>query len=179
MKFFGFDDDYVRRLRERDPETERHFFSYFSGLLRIMLSRRLSPDILEDVVQDVLYRTLTGIYAGKLRQGGALGAYVKSVADNVVKEGFRKEGRTDQLDDDIDPPSPDDATALAMDNELKVRVRAALAKLDAREAAILKAFFLDEEDKDTICRRYDITRDYLRVVLHRALKHFRDKFDKN
>ncbi|HEY0143078.1 MAG TPA: sigma-70 family RNA polymerase sigma factor [Thermoanaerobaculia bacterium] len=169
----------MRRLRERDPETERHFTAYFSDVLRLKWGRRLSRETVEDTRQESFRRTLAIIYRGELREGNRLGAYVNSVAENVVKEGFRKDGRTEPLGPNFDPVSQDDSARLAEQNETQRRVRRTLDKLDQREAAILKAVWIDEDDKDEICRRFGITRDYLRVVLHRAKQHFRDELGEN
>jgi RNA polymerase sigma-70 factor (ECF subfamily) len=38
---------------------------------------------------------------------------------------------------------------------------------------LIRAIFLDERDKDAVCREQGVGRDYLRVLLHRAKKRFR------
>ena len=42
-----------------------------------------------------------------------------------------------------------------------------------RDQALLRAIFFEEQPKDEVCRRFGITRDYLRVVIHRAKEKFR------
>jgi hypothetical protein len=39
--------------------------------------------------------------------------------------------------------------------------------------------FLEEQDKTDICKRFQVDRDYLRVLVHRAKTRFRDAFDKS
>jgi RNA polymerase sigma-70 factor (ECF subfamily) len=39
---------------------------------------------------------------------------------------------------------------------------------------LLRAVFLDEQDKDEVCRDYGVERAYLRVLLHRARRRLRD-----
>ena len=55
----------------------------------------------------------------------------------------------------------------------------ALSLTRDRDAAILKAIFLDERDKDDICDDYEVTRSYLRVLVHRALELFRELYRKH
>jgi hypothetical protein len=55
-------------------------------------------------------------------------------------------------------------------------VRRVIETLPERDADILRSVFLEREDKDAICRRFDIDRDYLRVLLHRAKKVFRTQY---
>jgi RNA polymerase sigma-70 factor (ECF subfamily) len=46
-------------------------------------------------------------------------------------------------------------------------------ELTPKDAAILKAIFLDERDKDSVCEQFGVGRGYLRVLLHRAKNRFR------
>jgi len=56
----SFDREYVQRLQHRDPETERHFVSYFGKLLRIKLHSRVrNTQSVEDLIQDTFVRVLT------------------------------------------------------------------------------------------------------------------------
>lgn len=48
-----------------------------------------------------------------------------------------------------------------------------LTKLPARDAAVLKAVFLDQRDHDDVCGEFGVDRNYLRVLIHRALERFR------
>jgi hypothetical protein len=59
MDFFVFDDLYVRRLKEHDPETEAHFDRYFRTLLFGKLWKRL-PDrhAIDDVTQETFRRVV-------------------------------------------------------------------------------------------------------------------------
>jgi len=53
-----------------------------------------------------------------------------------------------------------------------------LGELSARDAAILRAIFWEEKDKDEVCRDFGIDRNYLRVCLHRAKEKFRAHYEK-
>src|SRR5258708_5217573 len=62
LKREAFDADYVQRLVEGDPATERHFFAYFSQLLWIKLRSRLrDSQLIEDVRQETLFRVITAL----------------------------------------------------------------------------------------------------------------------
>lgn len=178
MDHFPFDDDYVRRLRDGDRFTEEHFSSYFPPSLRIMLRRQGTPsDAIEDVIQDTLFRVLKNVRADKIRDGRTFGKYVKTVCKNTAQEDFRKGRNTDQLGDTDDRPDPDTPQRKFMKRELQGAVRAVLAEMDERDATILDELYLQELDKDEICRRHGIDRNYLRVLLHRAREKFRKLFD--
>ena len=53
------------------------------------------------------------------------------------------------------------------------RVRSLVAELAPMDRRILKALYLEEREKDSVCREFGVTRGYLRVLLHRAKERFR------
>jgi len=60
--------------------------------------------------------------------------------------------------------------------ETEQKVRDILQQLPERDRRLLREIFLEERDKDEVCRDYGIDRDYLRVLLHRAKKSFKSSF---
>jgi RNA polymerase sigma-70 factor (ECF subfamily) len=80
-----------------------------------------------------------------------------------------------QWDDQF--PEPRDTTVdlerRLVSEQSKQRVRALIEELSAKDRRILKAVFLEEQDKETVCHEFGVDRDYLRVLLHRAKSRFR------
>ena len=175
MELFRFDDDYVRRLREGDDKTAAHFHAYFRDLLLLKLRRRLATmDAIDEVRQEVFVRTLS--HLGDLRDARKLGAFVNSICNRVLMEYYRSEGRSEPLDDQAEVADEGDPDSEYDTARSAARVRVVLETLPARDADILRAVFLDEGDKEEVCRRFGIERDYLRVLLHRAKKAFRTRY---
>jgi len=50
--------------------------------------------------------------------------------------------------------------------------------LDPRDRSLLQAVFLEERDRDEVCREFGVDRDYLRVMLHRAKQEFKSEYVK-
>jgi RNA polymerase sigma-70 factor (ECF subfamily) len=176
MERFPFDDEYVRRLKERDPETSAHFAAYFGGLLVAKLRRRLaSREAIEDVRQEVLTRVLAKL--DELQDGRKLGAFVHSFSDLVLKEWYRREARPDVSNGEeveiADETSVEDELVA---DESRQLVRKVLGAMRSRDADLLRAIFFEDADKGEICRRFEVDRTYLRVLLHRALKQFRTEY---
>lgn len=176
MELFTFDDDYVRRLREGDRETETHFHSYFRDLLFLKLRRKLgSFHAIDEVRQEVFMRVLERL--PEIRDGRKLGAFVNAVCNRVLLEFYRSDSRTVALDDEhnelADPDDPDTKLEAA---QQKARVRKVIMVLPERDAQILKALFIEDADKDDVCKRFGIDREYLRVLLHRAKGKFRQEY---
>lgn len=177
MELFAFDDDYVRRLREGDREIETHFHSYFRDLLFLKLRRRLNSfQAIDEVRQEVFMRVLQRL--PEIRDGRKLGAFVNAICNHVLLEFYRADNRTVALEtehNDLADPD-DDPDSKAEASQQRARVRRAIASLEKRDAEILRAVFLEDADKDEICRRFGIDRGYLRVIIHRAKNKFREAF---
>lgn len=175
MELFAFDDDYVRRLREGERETAAHFHSYFRELLFAKLRRRLSsPQAIDEIRQEVFARALERL--DDLRDGRKLGAFVNGICNLVLLEYYRASSRAVSLDDQAEPVDPEDVEAKFDSARNEERVRRVLRTLPDRDAEILRAVFLEEADKDDVCRRFGIDRGYLRVLLHRAKEKFRTEY---
>jgi RNA polymerase sigma-70 factor (ECF subfamily) len=180
MKLFqGFDGAYVERLRAGDPETEAHFIEYFGELIRIKLRSRLaSRATVEDVRQETFLRVFQALRSPNgVRQPERLGAFVNSVCNNVLREQFRSQQRHPPTPGDEAPDVADtiaaDAEAQLLGKERTQLVREILDQLPARHSQVLRAVFVEEEEKDDLCASLGLDRNYLRVVLHRARLSFR------
>lgn len=181
MELFPFDKLYVDRLRDGDPSTEQHFASYFGQILDIMLrARYLSRERVEDVRQETLARVIATLRrAGGIRQPERFGAFVNSVCKNVLRENTRDWQRTQPLaPDHLEPPDKlVDLERTLISAETKYKVREILGEMKQRDRDLLRAIFLEEKEKDEVCREFGVDREYLRVLLHRAKERFRVSFE--
>jgi RNA polymerase sigma-70 factor (ECF subfamily) len=178
LKFVDFDSSYLARLQSRDAQTEAHFVGYFSELIRLkLLSRLRSREATEDVRQETFVRVLTLIRSDGLKHPERLGPLVNSVCNNVLMEHYRTGAKRlspiDREDEAtfIDPqPSAFDAQH---ERETERVVQQILKDLPERDRRLLKAVLLDDREKDEICVEFGITRNYLRVLVHRAKMSFK------
>ena len=177
-----FDQDYVDRLRRGDAETEAHFTSYFGSLLLIKLRNRLrSPQLVEDARQETFLRVLNVLRnKGGIQHPERLGAFVNAVCENVLSETYRSSSRFQQTPENAVEPADETASAESqcLSEERKNLIRRVMADLAAPDQQILRRYFLEEQDKDEICKEMGIDRDYLRVRLHRALTRIRAALQK-
>jgi len=182
MDFFAFDKAYVERLRDGDPPTEHHFVAYFEHLLRIKLrSRMLTNDKVEDLRQETFIRVIAALRReGGVRQPDRFGAFVNSVCNNVLLEYYRSSGRNQPMENshlEI-PDKVLDLEGMLVTKQSSERVRRILEGMPRRDRDLLRAIFLEEKDKDVVCREFGVDRDYLRVLLHRAKDKFKVLYEK-
>jgi RNA polymerase sigma-70 factor (ECF subfamily) len=178
LQFHTFDQTYLERLCSGDFRTESHFVAYFSELIQLKLRSRVkSPQAIEDLKQETFARVFTALRVeGKLRQPERLGAYVNSVCNNVLLEHYRSGSREDSIEDEEGTDFPDtsvDILGQVAHKEMAENVRQVLEELPERDRRVLREIFLEERDKDEVCRDFGVDRDYLRVLLHRARLAFK------
>lgn len=173
VELYPFNQDYLARLRARSAATEAHFVEYFNSLLKAKLrSDGYSEAPLSDIRQETLYRVLKAIYLDKIQNPQSLRSFVYGVCERVEWEFDRGEWRHWQDGNDEFPNISDEratADGPARQAEMLQTARWVLDKLPEKDRKILIALFLDEKERDEICREFGITRDNLRVLLHRAL----------
>ena len=184
MQFQAFDAPYVERLRSGDFRTQEHFVAYYSELIQLKLRARLrSPQAIEDVRQETFVRVFTALRSpGGIRQPERLGAFVNSICNNVLLEHYRSSSRSDSLDDEPQNELPDpvmDVLGAVAAKQMEEKVREILDEMPERDRRILREVFLEERDKDEVCRDFGVDRDYLRVLLHRAKQSFKSLYLKN
>ena len=184
MQFHSFDAAYIQSLCAGDRETQDHFVGYFTALLQLKLRSRLqSPQAVEDVCQETFARVLAVLRRdGAMRQPERFGAFVNTVCNHVLFEHYRSSRGNESLDEEGRPELPDrapDVLDIVAARQIKEKVREILLGLPVRDRTLLKAVFLDERDRDEVCKEFGVDRDYLRVLLHRAKQEFKVEYVKH
>jgi RNA polymerase sigma-70 factor (ECF subfamily) len=120
----------------------------------------------------VILRTERG-----LKQPDRLGAFVNSVCNNVLLEHYRSkykaESTLENENDDVFVTRAPSALSLLETKDAERVVRQILNELTERDRRLLQSVLLEERDKDAVCAEFGITREYLRVLLHRAKQSFK------
>ncbi|HKD79447.1 MAG TPA: sigma-70 family RNA polymerase sigma factor [Candidatus Angelobacter sp.] len=179
----AFNAAYIDALRQGDPATEAHFVDHFSPILLRKLRRGLrTPDLVEDLRQETFLRILTAVRSGRtIRNPERFEVYVLGVCSHVLHENWRarrREAGLQPLDIEVPGDLPS-AYSLVLAQETTNGVRQVLSRLDESQQGILHALLMDEQNKDEICRRYGVNRNYLRLLLFRAKKDFKKRAEKN
>lgn len=177
MQFIAFDTSYLERLQRSDARTEQHFVTYFSELIRLKLRSRLrSAEAVEDVRQETFVRVLALVRANKVREPGGLGGLVNSICNNVLLEHYRAGGRASSSLEEISEqslPFEEPGGAAIEATEAQSLVRKILDDLSERDRRLLQLVLLEERDKDKVCAELGLSREYLRVLVHRAKRSFK------
>jgi len=181
MRFQCFDTLYLERLRSGDPWTEQHFVRYFTALIQLKVRRRLSsPSVMEDIRQETFARVWAALRRNQgIRQPERLGPFVNSVCNNVLFEHYRQASKEVPSGDDVQINVASPATSSVdgiSDGRMREKVRDIIHRLPEKDRLLLERVFLNECDRDELCRDFGVSREYLRVLLHRSRRSFRRLF---
>jgi len=151
---------------------------HFQPQIRAKARRLLRmPDLADDACQETVLRVLRHFRLGKRFESLAdLARFIFSVCHNVVLEMNRQvQPQIPETFESRDHgPNPLDA---AVTEERKRLVWKVLSRLRKRDRDLLIAA-LQEQNKDEVCRRFGVSRDYLRVLLFHARERFRKELEK-
>jgi len=111
---------------------------------------------------------------GAIHDSGALPGYVQAAAVYATTAEYRRR-RPTQSDATIENLADSDTpTARLEATQLSTMLRTLLAEMPvARDREILARFYLDEQDKDDVCRALDIDPAHFHRVVFRARERFR------
>lgn len=172
--------DLVARIGRGERDAEQQMVRrYERGLLFLLKRRCGDPELALDLRQETFRIAIEKLRSTPLEEPERLAAYLRAVALNLLVANWRKDARrattpdSDAVDVAVDHGSgPYDQVS---DIELQRTVRALLSELPtARDREILTRVYLDEEDKDSICRSLGVDGAHFHRVLFRARQRFRE-----
>lgn len=172
--------DLVARIAAGDRAAETEFVRTFERGVRALVRRRCRPadPIAEDLAQDVLARVLERLRAGAIRDAAALPAYIQATIVYTTSAEYRGRRPTESAAVIDDLPSSDNPVERIASDQLAALLRSLLTELPvARDREILARFYLDEQDKDDVCRQLGIDASHFHRVVFRARERFRQLLD--
>ena len=150
----------------------------FPGLRALILRRVRDPELAADILQDAAVTTLEKLRNGEIAHPENLGGYLYRVALNHLRNHRRKDRSAISSADALDelPASENDA---AWDDvrgrQWATAARRMLEEMPlARDRDMLVRFYLDDEDRETICRELGLSEEHFNRVIFRARNRFRE-----
>jgi RNA polymerase sigma-70 factor (ECF subfamily) len=170
----------TRRIRDGDVLAESELIRQFEPGLRVLLRRRTGGDhgLLQDLVQETLLVVIQRLRGAGIDDPQKLAAFAAQTARNLAIASLRKaERQKTDVDSEATERNPDPARGVetqAEDVEAAMAVRALLRELpQSRDHLMLKRFYLDDHDKEIICRDMQLSEAAFNQALSRARKRFR------
>jgi RNA polymerase sigma-70 factor (ECF subfamily) len=172
-----FDENYLRALQQHEAEAENFLITHFTRPVQLKLRARLrSAELAQDACQETFLRVLRYFQSGRtLDNPASLPGFIHTVCHNVALEFLRAHTRQSQIPENA--PEAED-TGLTPEGRMVTEERRelvgrVLSEMPEKDRQLLRRVLLEEEDREQICREFQVDRDYLRVLVHRARNRFR------
>ena len=150
----------------------------FPGLRALILRRVRDPEVAADILQDAAVTTLEKLRRGEIAHPENLGGYLYRVALNHLRNHRRKDRSAVSSADALDElPASDDAADWenVRGRQWATAARRMLEEMPvARDREVLVRFYLDDEDRETICRELQLSEEHFNRVIFRARNRFRE-----
>jgi RNA polymerase sigma-70 factor (ECF subfamily) len=141
--------------------------------LRLLIARRTGDQhVAADLLNDAVCTTWEKWLAGKIARPEQIAGYIFQVAMNLLRNrrramAERPEKRADA--EVLESLAADPVNVQLVEENLAARVKEIIRGMGSqRDRTILVRFYLNEEDKETICRDLKLTPMQFARVLHRA-----------
>lgn len=142
--------------------------------LRLLITRRTgNEEVAADLLNDAICTTWAKWQAGQIERPENIVGFIFQVAMNHLRNHRRamvervdKRAPQEALDDlEASGTAADEAT----ENHLAARVKTLIQSMSSpRDRMVLVRFYLDEVDRETICREMKLTATQFARILHRA-----------
>jgi RNA polymerase sigma-70 factor (ECF subfamily) len=153
------------------------FYRDYAGLRSLIIRRVGDPDAAADILHDAIVTTLQKLRNGEINDPELIGGYIYRVALNHLRNYRRKD--KSELTDACDVGALADQANVPADTAVQRGQWAQVARdvlislPTSRDREILIRFYLDEEDKDSICSSLGLSDAHFTRVIFRARNRFK------
>lgn len=161
---------------DRSAETEL-FERYGRGVLYLLNRKTRDPESARDLRQETFRIAIEHLRAQGLQEAERIGAYLRGIAVNLaIADGRKTTRRATTADSEavelVADPAASPVESVSRD-QIRDAVRSLLAELPvARDREILVRFYLEDEDKESICIGLGVDSAHFNRVLFRAKQRF-------
>jgi RNA polymerase sigma-70 factor (ECF subfamily) len=156
--------------------------AHYPGLRLLILKTVRDPHLASDILNDAVATALDHLRRGRIAQPEQLAGYVYQVAMNLLRNQRRK--MDERADRRADPSVLESlAGGLASEDALQLaaitaQVRSVIRELPTeRDRIVVKRFYLDEDDKESICKDIGLSAAHFDRVVFRARQRLKALLD--
>jgi RNA polymerase sigma-70 factor (ECF subfamily) len=175
----------VEGIRDGDSDAESRLLERYSNGLRYLLLRRTrDEERARDLLQDTFLIAITKLRETELEEPERLAGYLRGIAIRVaLNAGRRRQREPYPMEVEAVTQIPDREPG-QFDHVAREQTKAAVLKLlktmpMKRDREILTRFYVEDQDKDEICKTLGLDSLHFNRVLFRARKRFRKILEKS
>jgi RNA polymerase sigma-70 factor (ECF subfamily) len=178
--------DLIEKVKGGDQEAFSGLFRKYSRRLAVLIHYKLGAELrgsreVDDILQETLLRAFRDIGRFHYRTPGSFLSWLSSIADHVIVDAARYEGRERRRAEEVVPlsqgPEPADTKTPSRLLAQKESVARLLERLDALPEDYRRAILLAKiEGLSTaeLAERMGKSREAVALLVHRAVKRFRE-----
>jgi RNA polymerase sigma-70 factor, ECF subfamily len=152
----------------------------YSGLYSLLRRKLKDRELAADLINEAVAITLEHAQQGRLKQLTSVGGYIFRVSINLLRNHQRNADNRSDLRADVDALN----TLAEHDNDvveatqLRRRAQRLIESLSSpRDREVVKRFYLDEQDKESICKDLKLTPLQFTQIISRARHRMKQAFD--
>jgi RNA polymerase sigma-70 factor, ECF subfamily len=174
------DTELVAEIRRGETAAEATLYEKYSARVYYLAFGELrSHQDAEDVRAETFLRVIQAIREDRLLSPQALASFVFGTAQNVIRESIRRQRRTEAITDEhIEKAGSYVDDDLVADAAVKSAIEQVIRRLKPREQAFLRMYYYEELPREEIVERLGIKEERLRLIKSRALKSFREIYNR-
>jgi RNA polymerase sigma factor (sigma-70 family) len=168
------------RIRNGDLRAEAELVKTYGRGVRLLLEQRVGGrELAKDLFQETFRIVLLRLRSPMLEAPENLTSFIRQTAVNVALMDFRKRARRQRFESHgFDLEAAADVLACPLtrlaNEQLRAGVRSVIAELPVeRDRELLWHYYVLEEDKESLCRRFGLSSDHFDRVVSRARQRLR------
>ncbi|MCL4796334.1 MAG: sigma-70 family RNA polymerase sigma factor [Bryobacteraceae bacterium] len=167
----------VGRIRGGDAASVEELYRYFARGVRLLISRQLGTEHLDDRVHDVFLMVLEAIREGRLREPERLPGFIRTVvrrqtASMIADSAGERRNLLDIGEHSGLAAGGRDPEQSLLQTERVQLVRRTLSEMSSRDREILTRFYLYEQKPGQICEEMGLNETQFRLLKSRAKARF-------
>ncbi len=150
----------------------------YPGLKLLIQRATRDPDLAADLLNDAIVTSLDKLKSGEIADPSLLAGYIYRVALNHLRNHRRKQRGTFSAGDELaqmpDASKTGSNVRSIHESQLQKLVREVLTELPTpRDRELIVRFYLNEEEKETICADLGLSDAHFNRVIFRARERFK------
>lgn len=151
---------------------------HYSGLINLVCGLVRSRDLAADMVHQAIAIALEHIKAGRIGSADQIPGYVYKTCQNLLRNYRRNMGNRADLRADpehLESLASEEQVDFSDQQRIKENVLLALRSLSARDRDVVMRFYLHDEDKDAICRDFNLSSNSFNKIISRARQRLKER----
>lgn len=170
----------VESIQRGQAEAEAALYEKYRARVYYLAIKHLrSAEDAEDARAETFLRVLQSIRQNQLRSAEALASFILGTTHNVILESLRRRQKDERLTNkEVEREQACSPDEFFLSPEVKRAIEQVISRLKPREQEFLQMYYYEELPDDEIARRIDLKPERVRLIKSRALKSFREMYER-